>query len=398
MSGREQKFDSGLDVLPEAGTRTHCHDGSYAEGLMKRHAVLAPGIVLIGVCLAFDGTAGQPRSDSVREAIDTLLATDRGPVRGLNVLPTEPRAVAIRTLEADGSPEAVDGLLRFLTTAGGDTRLRTQALVALGVVGTTEAIEALEDFAQWAEGRRAMPPPFRFGWHAYPIDHFAHTNVQPAASAAGATGRRWAIFRLPLPAFADNWWIGSSADGTNWSQPVLAGPSAEPEALVRQIAAAGSVASFVRDTDDDGLPDLTEERIGTSSRIADTDTDGVPDAQDGNPLTRPHEPSDEAEIRQRLFEALFATNDSRDVLLVVEGTGLERQQFFGYSGWVVPTAERRPGRINLTGMDVTLASPTRAQATVTDWEGMLAASGRAARLEKKHGRWVLVQFGMTWIS
>jgi hypothetical protein len=86
------------------------------------------------------------------------------------------------------------------------------------------------------------------------------------------------------------------------------------------------------------------------------------------------------------------------VLLVLEGTGLERQEFFGYSGWVVPSAERQPGRINLAGMEVTLTSPTTAEATVTDWEGMLAASGHRARLEKKHGRWVLVQFGMAWIS
>lgn len=223
--------------------------------------------------------------------------------------------------------------------------------------------------------------------------------MQPAASATGADGRRWAILRLPLPAFRDDWWITSSADGTNWVQPLLAGPSAEPETLIRRIAAAGSIpASLTRDTDEDGLSDLMEARIGTSPMVADSDNDDVPDARDGNPLTRPHEPSDAAEIRQRLFEALVATNDTRDVLLVLEGTGLERQQFFGYSGWVVPSAERHPGRINLAGMEVTLTSPTTAEATVTDWEGTLAASGHQARLEKKHGRWVLVQFGMTWIS
>jgi hypothetical protein len=74
------------------------------------------------------------------------------------------------------------------------------------------------------------------------------------------------------------------------------------------------------------------------------------------------------------------------VLLVLEGTGLERQQFFGYSGWVVPSAERQPGRNNLTGIEVKMTSPTTAEATVTDWEGMAAASGHQARLERKHGR------------
>jgi len=39
-----------------------------------------------------------------------------------------------------------------------------------------------------------------------------------------------------------------------------------------------------RDSDDDGIPDLVEERLGTDPRDADTDGDGIIDGKDGLPL------------------------------------------------------------------------------------------------------------------
>jgi hypothetical protein len=47
---------------------------------------------------------------------------------------------------------------------------------------------------------------------------------------------------------------------------------------------------------------------------------------------------------------------------------------------------------------VDLISTTTATATISDWEGNLAASGHQAKLKKLHGKWVVVEFKMTWIS
>ena len=43
-------------------------------------------------------------------------------------------------------------------------------------------------------------------------------------------------------------------------------------------------------------------------------------------------------------------------------------------------------------------SPTTASATISDYEGNLAGSEHDAKLEKINGKWVVVEFKMTWIS
>jgi len=47
---------------------------------------------------------------------------------------------------------------------------------------------------------------------------------------------------------------------------------------------------------------------------------------------------------------------------------------------------------------VDLKSPDTATATINDWEGNLAASGHLVKLKKLHGKWIVVEFKMDWIS
>jgi hypothetical protein len=99
-----------------------------------------------------------------------------------------------------------------------------------------------------------------------------------------------------------------------------------------------------------------------------------------------------------MFEALIASNDSRDIIRLVTGPRMPMQEFVGYAGWVVPATSSERGHVNLVEMTVSLTSATTAEATVLDYEGDLAASEHRATLEKKHGRWVLVSFAMTFIA
>ena len=245
---------------------------------MKWSGPLHSGLLALGLCIpsacslagAGDQQARETPSaenERVRQARETLLNSGTEPVSGLGVPASDPRLIAIRDLHAIGSPAAVDALFGFLTQPYGDNKLRMQALVALGVVGTKEAVAALDQFGRWAEGRRSTPPPFRFGQHAYTIHHYSSVEVQPAATANDAAGRRWAIFQSPLPAWLGAWWVTSTTDEKRWDQPVLVGPSAMPELLIRQIASGErALASFSADRDRDGLSDLMEERIGRIAR------------------------------------------------------------------------------------------------------------------------------------
>src|SRR5688572_22782854 len=341
----------------------------------------------------------QGQTESVGEAIALLKETGSPPSNSLRIGRENPQVRAIETLERAGSPAAVAALREFLTTPRRDGKLRTRALVALGTVGSSEAIAALDAFTTWADARRTTPASFVFGWQPFAVPHFSSSDVQPTMTADTANGRRFAIVQLPWPGWGAEYWVTSSQDRVTWDPLVFVGPSQQPEVLLRQIASGERpLDSFRADTDRDGLSDLMEARIGASPTTADSDGDGLPDGRDGNPLTPPHTPGDEAEIRQRMFEALIASNDSRDIVRLVTGPRMPLQEFVGYAGWVVPATSTERGHVNLTEMTVRLTSPTTAEATVTDYEAELAASGHRATLEKKQGRWVIVSFGMSFIS
>lgn len=343
--------------------------------------------------------ASSPQHDRVDEAIEMLLKEAEKPTLYLQVPESDPRLKAIEKLKSIGTPKAVKGLLQFLTKPYADRKLKQHALTALGQIGTPEAVQAIKQFEEWAENRRLNPPPFRFGMHDDPSDHFSPLELKPKAQVKGKDNFQWAIFKRPYPTWVNDWWVTRSKDEKVWEQPILVGPSEEPETLLRQLAdGERSLGEFTKDGDGDGLSDLLEQRIGTNPSIADTDNDGVIDGHDGNPLTPKHKPSEITEIRQAVFTVLFATCNSRDVLLIVDKDDIAKQEYYGFAGWVIPVKSIREGWVNITAIKVKVISSNIAEAEIEDYEGPLAASGHEAKLEKKHGKWVVVEFYMTWIS
>ena len=75
--------------------------GADGETVFSREflAAFATGLLLIVACVPLAGAAGQRESDSVRQAIEALMAPGGRPLLGLRVPPNDPRAAAIRTLE-----------------------------------------------------------------------------------------------------------------------------------------------------------------------------------------------------------------------------------------------------------------------------------------------------------
>jgi hypothetical protein len=347
---------------------------------------------------------------------------------------------AIEALVADASPEAVTALKDFLTRDDMDRKMRIEAAVALGRIGTAEAVKAIGEFEDWAEKRRTDPVAWEFGMQDFPIDHFNSQKIEPLAQWKLNDGTERAVF-LWYRFGQQMIYVTHRKDGADWVRPVLLNTppdtkrflglpkldaiKAEGDIVQLRLEAEGRMRVDLKmvapDADKDGIPDRIEKILGTDPEKPDTDGDGINDGADGNPMTPKAGMNDDAaQIRQAVFTTLFATSNSRDMIVVVENAkevgkleiltndvedagnpeppAFARQEYRGFAGHIVRAPRTREGFVNITKFDVKLDSPTEATVNITDWEGGLAASGHEAKLKKLHGKWVVVKFGMTWIS
>jgi len=370
----------------------------------------------VTVCLLILSSVVSAGEEPVKELRDVLLE-DLADSCDIPVSGNDPKSKAIQKLGELGTPEAVAVLRQCLTTWGASRELKQHALVSLGNIGTEEAVKAVGEFEEWAERVRLDPPDFRFGRRDQPIDHFGPHELRPLAEATDANGVRWAVFRWYrywLPGL--NLWLTRSKGEDTWTQPVLVDllildsvrsateVSLRVESGMLQLSLDGLELHFApdlagRDGDRDGVSDSIEKRLFMNPADKDSDGDGKMDGVDGNPLTPVSDTSDEAaRIRQAVFTALFATSSSADTIVMVETGDYAAQEYLGFGGFVLRAPKMLPGLVNITRFDVTLDSENSARVTVKDVEGNLAASGHEAKLEKKHGKWVVVGLTRTWIS
>jgi hypothetical protein len=241
------------------------------------------------------------------------------------------------------------------------------------------------------------------------------------AEATDEKGKTWAVFPWSRYGKQDIW-LTFSTEKDSWSRPILLELPGMPY-LVRtserafdkkcqlQIegdsvtvtcdgsAAKSSISRSLKDSDSDGLPDIVEGRLLTDPDNPDSDRDGIADGNDSNPLTPRHEDSnDVVQIRQAVFSVLFATCSSRDAVVVLERGDFAKQEYYGFAGAVLRSAQKRKGFVNIMCLTVNLESTTSANASISDWEGPEARSVHEAKLKKIDGKWVVVEFMLTIIS
>lgn len=342
----------------------------------------------------------------------TLLQEEEADPYGLKVPASDPRLQAIKRLTELGSSEAVSVLERFLTTYGANRHLKQHALVALGRIGSEEAVNAVREFEEWAEEGRQARRHFRFGAKDSAIDHFAQHYLEPLAMCQNESGERWAVFGWHRLGMWDLWLTKAGWRG-RWSDPILLDvPGLQWRETRGRIELAMDDGQFVlrvgdrlvrldverlvRDTDGDGVRDLLESRLRTDPAEPDTDGDGAPDGNDGNPLTPKHTTAgDSEEIRQAVFSVLYATSNSQDSIGMVGDDDFAQQEYYGYGGYVLKRPKLGHNGVNsaIWRMKVEILSPTEAVVTIHE---LLASYG--ARLKKMHGRWVVVDFRRTEIS
>lgn len=386
---------------------------------LKLNRMLLSLFVVLMPCIVF---AADSDLKTLRE---TLLQEDITTHYGLSVPENDPRLKAIIKLQGMGSPQAVVILREFLTVDRINCQqLKQHSLVALGNIGTRPAIDAIRKFEAWSKKRFTKPSPFRFGFKDYVVDHISPHNLSPLAKTTDEKNTTWAIFQWKCHSAVAEIWICKSLGDTLWSQPTLLDLPGIPEfypfsrkyrkwddkcsfqvkndsikIVVDEKIWESRISDHLVDSDKDTLPDIVEARLLTDPNNPDSDNDGLPDGGDSNPLTPKHnDTNDVTQIRQAVFSALCATSNSRITIVIVDRAGFAKQEYYGYGGFVLRSPEIRRGFVNITGIKVNLISLDTATADITDYEGSLAASGHQAKLKKLHGKWVVVEFKMTWIS
>jgi hypothetical protein len=386
---------------------------------LKLNRILLYIFIFLMSCIVF-------AADSELQALrDTLLQEDTTTHYALSVPENDPRLKAIRKLRTIGSPEAVAILREFLTVDRVNCQhLKQHSLIALGNIGTRPAIDAIRQFEDWSKKRFIKPPAFQFGEKDHAIYTFAPHQLTPLAKTTDERNVTWAIFQWKCHSAVAEIWICKSLGGVLWSQPILLDLPDIPEfypfsrkyrkwddkcsfqikndsikIVVDEKTWESRISDHLVDSDKDALPDHVEARLLTDPNGPDSDNDGLPDGGDCNPLTPKHnDTNDVIQIRQAVFSTFCATSNSRDTIVIVDRADLAKQEYYGYGGIVLRSPKVRPGFVNITAIEVDIISPDTATATINDWEGNLAASGHMAKLKKLHGKWVVVEFKMTWIS
>jgi len=350
---------------------------------------------------------GEPTPLTVEECAQIL---QQPPDRDLKT--ARQRFAAIERLAQIGSANAVDMLAGLLRGDPGPTpdvshTYRQLAVCALGQIGSEEAVAAITAFEEWAAARYADPPPWRIAPPDMPVEQARWYDAQALAIGADGAGAEWAIFRW-RKFKEDDLWMARSLGNGQWDQPILVdigegtGPWRQGQFALGfdggrfsfSTSTRFSPEDFTRDTDEDGLPDIVEFRMRTAHNKPDTDGDGVPDGIDSNPLTtRHHYRYDEAKIRQAVFTAMYATSSARRAICISGQGDWRTEEYYGYLGPVLRSSEPMPGFDNITDLSVELTTPTTATVAVG-----LELMGYSADLVKVHGKWVVTEFQMTWIS
>ncbi len=170
------------------------------------------------------------------------------------------------------------------------------------------------------------------------------TNAEAQAIARDPSGRWWAAFECDYFGDRSDLWFAQSVDKKKWTKPAfglnlqnlcssdgyvdkitlrVTGTSLVVD-WVEQVSRPGRgrshevrhrqdipKATFYRDTDGDGIPDLAEARLGLDPRDPDANGNGLTDGFDGNPSYRLHEQSDGEGIYCAVLQALCEMGRTR---------------------------------------------------------------------------------------
>ena len=316
---------------------------------------------------------------------------------------------------------------KTVARAAWDKRLRTDAYVRLGVIGSADSVSAIQRVETAIRGQRLLSDAIAPGttW-IHPTPGVGDLILQPQTSAIIGT-RSYAVVQLEsYGPYATYVMWQDAAEAPRWSRPRLAGVpvprswSFDPalargsRGLMIAFHARGNVpaitpppsrqldiAEVERDSDGDGWTDIEERQLGMNPKQTDSDRDGLGDDVDVSPLyaAPANEASDEdAAIVRRAVLATHGLTGSRWAIFVRAGT--RPVQLHGHLGPVLfgvdlPSRDdrRSPPEIRggaQTSWKVSERTATDATVDFTDWAGISFRSDSRVTLRKIAGQWVVV--------
>ena len=253
-------------------------------------------------------------------------------------------------------PRAVDYFIRQLKDTKADETLRFEAYVHLAGTGGEKGLKAVL-------AERTKPSPLR------PIQDRVLSGFLGAgefskktkviAEKTGADGRKWGLLESGALGNAGDLWLAEKVNNV-WSSPLFTGvstrgisrwvnpPRPDPKFAGKTAKELVSGAWFTtlvgnkelsKDSDNDGLTDIEEHRLGTNPFKADTDGDGVPDGIDPCPNAAPRPLSDAEQILAAAFEARYHFDNSEGPALLYAPKGLRPFEIVGRRGPVLWVTE-----------------------------------------------------------
>ncbi len=289
-----------------------------------------------------------------KAAPDLVVALERERARKPAAMePIDLVLAIVQALGKLGDPQVAPALEQVMTDASVGHGARRAAYVALGRLGTPEAIAAVARFE--APLRKAphtwepapitpaltLPVGGDVDYETWPDDVRARTSI----TATDAAGKKVVASLSPYLGGYNDVWIWRSDDGRRWDRPLFTGithaaraPRSHVELVRLDVRPTGVVLAYrlpgggttmraylewkniEKDSDGDGVTDLAEKRLGTKLDEKDSDGDGRGDAEDGNPnAPSTNLPSDDQLLYRQVFLAWFAFFRARGVVVVDRG-------------------------------------------------------------------------------
>ncbi|MBX3114508.1 MAG: PQQ-binding-like beta-propeller repeat protein [Fimbriimonadaceae bacterium] len=350
-----------------------------------------------------------------------------------------------RYLSTRSDSRAVARAIAVLEDPNADSYLRRTAYVNLGLIGGEQGRAAvkrmrrqrtlLKPIIDRLELEKAELPEGEQGYSAFITKAVAsdgRTYGLFTSVILGSDGDLW-IAELVAGKWVNPYFVGVTLNESQpfhmevgkWTSPLFEGRSPKELVAGEWIKLLPQNSTITRDTDNDGLTDAMEGRLGTNPENPDTDGDGDIDSIDPSPNAPYIAPRTEGE------KVIAATIDARyqfshwDVpALFAAPKGWKPIEFPGWDGPVIynlgSDEEIHPLR-NVYSHGVTLidvGSPpktleqalenpfnirwnedkTVAQVSVSTYFDFLGADGYEVLLQKIDGEWYVVRMSMSWVS
>lgn len=210
---------------------------------------------LLASCAASNGTATEPKKPPYRHEVQILVDM-------LNRQMLQEEVMA--RLEEIGGDDSADVFYRILIDERNDQNFRTDALCALGRIGTDAALERIQ---AWRAHIRQRNGEFQLEPHVRQDRFCAYEEIKNVVIGKSPDGKSWAMFEWDKYGTDDPYtWITSSTDGKSWKNPVALKRAlwemSENDFL--RAVKEGHTAQFetTDDADKDGISDEEESSSG----------------------------------------------------------------------------------------------------------------------------------------